>query len=152
MKAIILDDDPSVRALLANAFHRRGYEVVVYPNPRECPLYSFDTCPCQAEKPCPSIIVSDYEMPNVNGVEFIEALREKGCKCPNIALVSGCSIPNEVLKRASKLKIKFFAKPFHRSQINEWLNQVEASVPQASQAKAMPDAPTLSVEAHPSRQ
>lgn len=125
MKAVIIDDDPSVRALLATTLHRRGYEVVVYHNPKECPLYSFDTCPCQADKPCPSIIISDFDMPNVNGVEFIEILRKRGCKCPNIALVSGSIFSGEELERASKLKIKFFAKPFHRSQINEWLDQIE---------------------------
>jgi FixJ family two-component response regulator len=129
MKAVIIDDDPPVRALLVNVFHRRGYEVVSYPEPKECPLYS-EYCPCQMEKPCPIIIVSDYEMPNVNGVVFIEALRKKGCKCPNIALMSACSIPREMLERAAKLKIKFFAKPFHRSQINDWLNQIETQMGQ----------------------
>jgi len=133
MKAVIIDDDPSIRALLANALHRRGYEVVVYHNPKECPLYSFDTCPCQAEKPCPTIIISDFDMPNVNGVEFIETLREKSCKCPNIALVSGSFFSREVLERVSKLKIKFFAKPFHRSQINDWLDQIETQKGQQGQ-------------------
>jgi FixJ family two-component response regulator len=125
MKAVILDDDPSMRSLLANIFHRRGYEVVSYSNPGECPIYSFKTCPCTMDQPCPCIIISDYEMPDVNGVEFIEALRNKGCTCPNIALISGSCIPLEVLGRAAKLKIKFFAKPFHRNQINDWLNQIE---------------------------
>jgi len=124
MKAVIVDDDASVRGLLANIFHRRGYEVASFPEPKECPLYS-ENCQCQMGKPCHIIIVSDYEMPDVNGVEFIEALRKKGCKCPNIALVSACSIPREMLERVAKLKINFFAKPFHRSQINDWLDQIE---------------------------
>jgi len=152
MKAVIIEKNPFVQSLLVNTFHRKGYEVVTYSDPTVCPLYSLKSCPCQMKESCPGVIVSDYDMPNVNGVEFIEAIRRKRCKCRNIALMSGHSIPKEMLKRASHLNVKFFAKPFHRNQINDWLNQVEASVPQASQANARPDAPTFSVEDQPSRQ
>ena len=126
MKALILEDDPSVQALLVNCFHSRGYDVVTYFDPSICPVFLIDSCSCQNTEYCFNVIISDYEMPHVNGVEFIETMLRKGCKCPNIALMSGCSIPKGVLERASKLKIKFFAKPFHRSQINNWLNQIES--------------------------
>jgi len=128
MKAIIIDDDPMIRALLANVFQRKNFEVVTYANPTECPLYSTKVCPCQAEKPCPDIIITDYDMPFVNGVEFITALRKNGCLFPHIALMTGSSLPGQIIEQAAFMGVKFFAKPFHREQINNWLNQIEPSL------------------------
>ena len=128
IKVMILDDDPLILSLMVNIFHRRGYDIVTYSNPTACPLYAIDSYPCNIDELCPSIIISDYNMPFVNGVEFIEALRRKGCRCPNIALVSGSFPDREVMERVAKLKIKFFPKPLHRDQINDWLNQIEPTL------------------------
>ena len=127
MKAILVDDNPNLLALLSCLFQSMGHEVVSFSNPKECLQYSCNGCKNQSGTACPCIVMSDYEMPHINGVEFIEALRGKGCKCPNIALMSGSSIPNEVMVRASSLGVKFFAKPFHRDQINDWLNHNQHS-------------------------
>ena len=126
MKAVILDNDPVSLSLLANALHHSGYEVLAYSNPTECPLYSRKPCPCKTDLLCPDIIISDFDMPKVNGVEFIEALRRNGCHSAHIALISSHLIPREMLERASKLDVKFFAKPLHRSQIEAWLNRMKA--------------------------
>ena len=130
MKAIILDDDPLIVSFLAHGFHRRGYEVVTYSTPAECPLYLAESCPCHTEDFCRSVIISDFDMPIVNGVQFIEALRGKSCKCPHIALMSGFSMPREAVERAARWNVRFFAMPFHWSQIKDWLNQIEPSLHQ----------------------
>lgn len=80
-------------------------------------------------------------MPLVTGLEFFEALRKKGCKCPDIALMSEHLIPRDVLERASKLNLKFFAKPFHRSQIDDWLKRIETRLLQERQAKGLKGLP-----------
>jgi len=125
MKAVILDNDPLSLSLLANTLHHSGYEVLTYSNPMACPLYSHKACPCKIDLSCPSIIISAYNMPVVNGVEFIEALRRNGCRSAHIALLSSHMIPMEMLERASKMDVKFFAKPLHRSQIEDWLNRMK---------------------------
>ncbi len=125
MKAMILDDDPLITSLLVAVFQRRGYEVITYGDPTDCPLFSTDDCLCPKGKKCFDVIISDYEMPFVNGLRFFEVLHKKGCRCSNIALMSGSSMPREVVIRASDLNVKFFAKPFHSNQIIAWLDQIE---------------------------
>ncbi|MEI6150247.1 MAG: response regulator [bacterium] len=128
MKVMILDDDPLILSLLVNIFHRRGYEVVTYSDPTLCPLYSRKAHPDHEDEMCPSVIISDYDMPFVNGVEFIETLRRNGCKCPHMALVSGSFPEPDNLDRVARLGVKFFAKPLHRNQITGWLDQIEPSL------------------------
>jgi hypothetical protein len=50
-------------------------------------------------------------------------------------MVSGSNPPPDVLNRVAELGIKFFAKPFHRNQIIDWLDQVEASQPAGKAAQ-----------------
>lgn len=128
MKAIILDDDPLVLSLVANVLHRRGYKVESYSNPSLCPLYAMQGEPGQRLPTCPQLIITDFDMPHVNGVEFIEALYKTGYRCPHIALISRSSMPPVILKRLVQLGVKFFAKPFHADQIKAWLDEIEASL------------------------
>ena len=128
MKAMILDDNPTIRSMLERMLHRRGYVVVTYANPTECPLYMDEPRQCPTDDSCPSVIVTDYDMPFVNGVEFIEALHRKGCDCPHVALITG-SLPDEpIMERIAKLGITFFQKPVHRDQIHGWLDRVESAL------------------------
>ena len=103
---------------------RRGYEVFTFPDPGICPLHVEDRCPCESEMTCTDVIISDLDMPNVKGLDFVETLLGKGCLCRHIALMSGAWTDRDVA-RASDLGCKIFAKPFHISQIIEWLDQVE---------------------------
>jgi len=141
MKVVIIDSDPFIVSLLVEIFHRRGYEVVTYSDPTAYPLYSLNSCQCQMVGACPDIIITDFDMPNVNGVTFFETLRKNGCNSVTIALMSAHLIPREALERASKLEVKFFAKPFHRSQLENWLDRIEPRLLQESQSKAMPSDP-----------
>lgn len=125
MNAMILDDDPLVRSLVGNVFCRMGYRVMSYSNPVECPLFTAKGCPCNISVPCPDVILSDYDMPGVNGVEFFETIVRFGCKCSCLALMSGSTIPKNYLERAVKLQLKLIAKPFHADQIKSWLDEIE---------------------------
>jgi len=138
MKVMILDDDPVILIMMSFFFQKRGYEVFTYANPTECPLYTNESCPCSLKDHCPNVIITDYDMPKANGVDFLEALRRKGCKCFNLALISGYSITDIAVEHETNYGVKFFAKPFHWKQIDDWLDQVETSLKQEQQANGAP--------------
>lgn len=123
-RVLIFDDDPLIRQLLWAVCDRRGYEVFTFPDPGLCPLHTTDSCPCETGRSCSDIIISDLKMPNVMGLDFVEELIGKGCRCRNVALMSG-SWSDDEFHRAQRLGCKVFAKPFHVSQIIEWLDAVE---------------------------
>jgi CheY-like chemotaxis protein len=126
---MVFDDDPVVCAFLSKVLRRRGYEVTSYQDAAcsPCPLAKTETCAQPADKPCARIILSDIEMPRVNGLDFVEDQFKKSCKCNHVALISG-HWSEENIRRAKQLPVRIMEKPVSADQINAWLDEVEEAV------------------------
>ncbi len=124
-KVLILDDDDLIRELLQEVCRRRGYEAVAFANPALCPVHTGVQCSCSPEG-CVEVIFCDLQMPMVNGLDFIESMLSKGCRCRHIALVSG-SCESEDMSRAVRLGCKVIPKPFQIRQIEDFLEEAEQS-------------------------
>jgi len=68
----IVEDDTSTRRLLENLTGLLGYEVASYDNGRDA-WAAF-------EKKHPEIVISDWRMPGMDGLELCEALRKKSAE------------------------------------------------------------------------
>ena len=126
-RALIFDDQKEIRQILWSLFDSREYEVFTFPHPTLCPLSVEDHCPCPKEQACSDVIVSDMEMPFKNGFDFIEEQLNKGCKCKNIALMSG-AFTNAHFDKAKSLGITIFKKPFQIASITSWLDRIEKDI------------------------
>ena len=124
LRAFVFDDDSQIRSLLWTLLDRRGYEVFTFPDPGLCPLYLLHECQCSDGQACTDIIISDMNMPDVKGLDFVEAQMEKGCKCRNIALMSGDWSESDLL-RAKSIGCRVFFKPFLIEPVDQWLDEVE---------------------------
>ena len=89
LRAIILEDYEGQRESLSEILKLRGYEIYAFETPAICPLQLMPECRCHKNERCADIIISDIRMPLVTGLEFIKNQKDKGCKCPSIALISG---------------------------------------------------------------
>ena len=127
LRAVVFDDDPTIREMLREICEIRGYEVYAFPDPKVCPLHIISRCPCPRGTKCADVIISDVQMPHVNGLDFIENLLQKGCKQPHIALISG-DWSEADLARAGRLGCSIFAKPFQLSLMVHWLERVETMI------------------------
>lgn len=132
IRILVFDDDPAIRQVFQTLCDHRGYEVLTFAEPGLCPLHVNHRCQCEAGTTCADIIISDLQMPNVQGLEFLESLRAKGCRCRGIALMSGGWTPKDA-ERAEGLGFKLFAKPFHIHEVLEWLDTVAESTSAARQ-------------------
>jgi DNA-binding NtrC family response regulator len=112
MRVLIFDDDDRIFS---------------FPHPALCPLHLVGACSCPTAQACGDIIISDVNMPNVNGLEFIETQIQKGCKVKNLALMSGAWTVSE-LQYAQKLGCQTFHKPFTLDEINAWIDDCEGKV------------------------
>ena len=126
-RVLIFDDQKEIRQLLWSLFDRRGYEVLTFPHPGVCPLSEEHPCPCQKEQACSDVIISDLNMPFKNGLDFVEEQIHKGCRCKNIALMSG-AFTNERLAKTRSLGITIFKKPFQLADIINWLDRIEKDI------------------------
>jgi CheY-like chemotaxis protein len=113
MKTVfIADDDGLLREVLTRSLEKENYRVRAFGSPTEL-LSTLDTDP-------PDIVVSDVRMPEMNGIELIEAIREQWTSLP-IIVMSGHVTP-EVEDRARELGVSHvLAKPIKDPRVLESL-------------------------------
>jgi DNA-binding response OmpR family regulator len=122
IRIILFEDDPIIRKLFGHYFHSKGYEVIKYQNPTLCPIQHMHDCHCKEQELCADFIITDVDMPYVSGLDFIESQVRKGCKIPNIGIMSGVWTESK-MKRAKDLGCTVFEKPINLSVLTEWLNK-----------------------------
>jgi CheY-like chemotaxis protein len=131
INAIIIDDNPVDLYYLDSILKHRGFQVQSYVDPVLTPLHNCKYCPCSLKSAgCPDLIVSDYNMPVVNGVELLESAIKKGCRCRHHAIISGKGLIDikENLIRMAKYGTRFFTKPLDLDDFYDWLDLVEQEI------------------------
>jgi DNA-binding NtrC family response regulator len=123
IRAIIIDDDESIRLTLESVLNSWGYEVHSYYEPVFCSI----ECRCNLNFPCTDIIITDINMPNVSGFDFIEHQIQIGCKVNNIAIMSGYWT-DQYLEKALKIGCQIFEKPFDLKDLHQWLDGIEKRI------------------------
>ena len=136
-RVVVIDDENLIRDLFYDILKMRGYEVYTSPEPLICPIYLDCGCPCPGEHFCTDIIITDINMANMTGLEFIEHQKSNGCKVQNIAVMSG-SWTCEEIKHAKSLDCHMFQKPFKIDEIEKWLNECEKKLDHNSKLSDIP--------------
>jgi CheY-like chemotaxis protein len=125
-RAIIYDDDAMILELMKLYFARRGYEVFLYSSPVVCPFHKSPTDSCENPCPCADILISDFKMPGMTGIELLQGQSKLGCKLEMKfkAIMTGYS-DNSVISQCADMGCKFFQKPVTFSQLSGWLSECE---------------------------
>ncbi|MBU1260180.1 MAG: response regulator [Planctomycetes bacterium] len=109
-KILIADDEVHIVQVVAMKFRNNGFEVVTADNGKE----AYNLC-CEEN---PDIIVTDYQMPGMTGIELVEKLRQKPefADIPVIILTArGFAIEDE---QKDKLRItECLGKPFSPKEL-----------------------------------
>ena len=129
LRALIFDDDASIRQLVEGVLKRRGYEVFSYGNPGLCPLEHAHECRCGRQQLCADIVITDIDMPSVSGLDFLEEQIRKGCKIRSFAVMSG-GWSEKDKKRAQRLGCAVFEKPVALSTLEAWFDKCAARADQ----------------------
>ena len=135
-RAIIYDDNADVANVLKDHFTLRGYDVLTYHEPARCPVYvSRAAC---SETACADIVIVDFHLPAMNGLELLRAQSLRGCRVPagNRALMVG-ALPDATLHGLKELGCRYVQKPFAWSEIAVWLDAREALIDLSQPLAAM---------------
>ena len=104
-KVLVVDDDPTVRDLLANFLNRHGVECVTAEN-GEQGLLLFDAHQ-------PKLIISDWTMPEIDGLELCRRVRSRSGGAHVHFIMLTMHTDEEDLTRAFDAGVDdFLAKPF----------------------------------------
>jgi two-component system, chemotaxis family, chemotaxis protein CheY len=120
-KALVVDDSRVVRMLLAKILNELGYEVREAANGREALEV------IEAGKSTFTLVLSDWNMPEINGLELLKRLRQK----PELSslVVVMVTIESEVGQIRAALEAganEYVMKPFTRDILVEKLHLVGA--------------------------
>jgi len=135
-RIIIFDDDVIMLRTLDECLSSMGYEVLSFNEPVICPIYSRDSNDCTTENLCADIILTDYNMPKMNGIELLQKQSQRGCKLDkrNKSIISGY-IDEDTNKEIQKLNYSLFDKPIELSELSCWLSEcnkrIDLSIPLA---------------------
>ena len=124
LRILIFDDNKFIRSALKDLLNELGYEVFTFLDPVESPIFEKSYCDCKSGKACADMIISDVNMPFVNGLDFIEGQIQKGCKVANRALMSG-DWTTANLQSAQNLGCHIFYKPFDIREIVQWIDSCQ---------------------------
>mgnify|MGYP001627872478 CR=1 FL=1 len=130
-RVLIVDDQPQNRLILSQILARVGYEVETANNGAE----ALNRVVCQ---PRPDLIVSDVEMPVMDGIESVKSLRKMPESIARIPVVAASGSLDPMLKRDMLLAgaDAFLAKPVHVPELLETVGRlIRESVGRSSEAR-----------------
>jgi CheY-like chemotaxis protein len=131
LRIIVFEDDETLSSLIKMVLQNEGHEVLTFSDPTICPVLQNDNAKCPQKHPCADVVLSDINMPNMDGLQLLKILKARGCKAldANKALMSaGLSI--EQRQTVKELGCHLFTKPFKFSEIKKWLEECAARVPE----------------------
>jgi CheY-like chemotaxis protein len=108
---MVIEDDDAVRGLVIRMLERVGHEVVATPDGREA-LRMFGQEPTD-------LVITDINMPGMDGIEVISAFRAMRAGVPIIAISGGGLMPKELLlsSAAAMGAVEVVSKPFEISRL-----------------------------------
>ena len=112
---LVVDDEKSVRDLLVDTLHLFGYSVLLAEHGEEA-LRVF-------QQQRPDLILADINMPCMNGIELMMAVRDLDAMIP-IVLITGYDMSNEQVKTAAEKANGLLKKPFNLMQLKDLLDKL----------------------------
>jgi CheY-like chemotaxis protein len=114
MKVLVIEDEPLIRDIFAQFLELLGHEADVAADGLEG-LARFD--PLVHE-----IVITDFVMPGLTGLEVAEAIRARGHTTP-VVMISGSANPRDE-RRAAQAGLRFLRKPVTFAQFEAAMTEV----------------------------
>lgn len=111
---LCLDDEPAIGLILQDTLERAGHQVVAANSVPQA---------LQALKGgAVDLIVADYRIPGLTGVEFLALLRQERCETPLIMLTGSDSV-EEAIESINAGAMDYITKPVRANQVELAVNQ-----------------------------
>ena len=114
MKVLVIEDEPLIRDIYVEFLELLGHEADVATDVHEG-LARFGPLVHQ-------VVITDFLMPGLTGLEVAEAIRARGCTTPIVLISGSAEEPDE--RRAADAGLRFLRKPVSFAQFKAALAAV----------------------------
>ncbi len=114
----VVDDEPMLLELAAVILEPQGYEVKTFRDP-DLALRAYGSA-----SPRPDLLITDYAMHTMNGMEMIERFKQIDPR-QKVILVSG-TVGEYIFENSPIKPDRFLAKPYQASQLSAVVKEVLA--------------------------
>ena len=117
MNILVVDDELVIREILSRGLRRYGHQVLLAADGQEA-------LGCLDDSPDPvDLVITDYNMPNMNGLTLIKRIREDRKGLPVFLITAQADM--ELRKEAFQLNCEsFMEKPFSLEEIIREIDRV----------------------------
>uniref|UniRef100_UPI0040699301 De novo protein M1X0B n=1 Tax=synthetic construct TaxID=32630 RepID=UPI0040699301 len=119
-KILIVEDEPVVREAIKRILEREGYEVVGEAENGEEALKKL-----KEEKP--DLILTDINMPGMDGIEVLKKIREEGLKNTPVIMLTAYGEKEDIVEAFKAGADGFITKPFDPEVLKEKIKKVLGS-------------------------
>jgi two-component system, NtrC family, nitrogen regulation response regulator NtrX len=130
MKILIADDDENLRKGLVNFLQREGFDIVPVANGK----LALET----ATQNQFDLIISDVQMPEMNGLELLESLRKNKIHVPFIIITAFATVENAV-KAMQMGADDYVTKPLNLLELKMRIDKVQRSLKLQDENKKLKD-------------
>ena len=116
MKILILDDNPAMTMVLSDHFADRGHSVI--------PAYDPNLGLLFCDRKYFDVVILDYVMPGLNGIEVLQLMRKKNKSTRAIIITGFPELLEEESDRLKELDVAaVITKPFDFSELDEMVEK-----------------------------
>jgi two-component system, chemotaxis family, chemotaxis protein CheY len=116
LKVLIVDDDEMMHRLVSRALTGFGFTRIESAHNGAAGIAA-------VEREAPDIIISDYHMPEMNGLDFVEAVRGDEARDQTVIIMLSAHDDRNVIEGARDLGADtFMVKPFHRDDLKQLID------------------------------
>jgi CheY-like chemotaxis protein len=120
-RAIVVDDEPDIRAAIRDVLEKRGFEVIVCDSGRAC-MSALEKA--HDEKKEYGVVVLDIRMPGMDGFQTFKEIQRVSPNT-NVLFVTAFEYSErDIAEKVSSQKARVLRKPFSRSELLQSINDV----------------------------
>jgi two-component system, chemotaxis family, chemotaxis protein CheY len=122
MKFLVVDDSPTMRRIVKNTLKGLGYNEVIEAEDGKDALAKLYADPVD-------FIITDWNMPNMNGLEFVKSVKEDDSLAGlPILMVTTRGNKNDILEAMQAKVSSYVIKPFTPPVIKEKIDSILANM------------------------
>ncbi len=117
-RVMFLEDDDNDALFIKRALERSGVSAVItrFPDPHAA-IAALEGMK-DPEEEAPDLIITDLKMPKMSGLDFVRWLRASRFSCVPVIMLSGSSLPEDILKAYRAGTNSFSTKPVETEELD----------------------------------